>query len=47
MIVFTGNANPRLAQDISGYLQIPLGKITLGRFSDGEVMVEVMENVRG
>ncbi|MDH5191903.1 MAG: ribose-phosphate diphosphokinase, partial [Gammaproteobacteria bacterium] len=41
------NANPRLAQDISGYLQIPLGKITLGRFSDGEVMVEVMENVRG
>ena len=47
MIVFTGNANPRLAQDISGYLQMPLGKITLGRFSDGEVMVEVMENVRG
>ncbi len=47
MIVFTGNANPRLAQDISGYLQIPMGKVTLGRFSDGEVMVEVMENVRG
>lgn len=47
MIVFTGNANPRLAQDISGYLQMPLGKMTLGRFSDGEVMVEVMENVRG
>ncbi|MDH5436345.1 MAG: ribose-phosphate diphosphokinase [Gammaproteobacteria bacterium] len=47
MIVFTGNANPRLAQDISGYLQFPMGKVTLGRFSDGEVMVEVMENVRG
>ena len=45
--MFTGNANPRLAQDISGYLQFPMGKVTLGRFSDGEVMVEVMENVRG
>ena len=47
MMIFTGNANPRLAHDIAGYLQLPVGKVSLGRFSDGEVMVEVMENVRG
>lgn len=46
MMVFTGNANPRLAMDIAGYLSLPLGKITVGRFSDGEVMVDIDENVR-
>jgi ribose-phosphate pyrophosphokinase len=47
MMVFTGNANPQLAQDIAAHLQMSLGKVIVGRFSDGEVMVEVMENVRG
>jgi ribose-phosphate pyrophosphokinase len=47
MMVFTGNANPQLAQDIVSRLQMPLGKAIVGRFSDGEVMVEIMENVRG
>jgi ribose-phosphate pyrophosphokinase len=45
--VFTGNANPALAQDIVRYLQVPLGRAHVGRFSDGEVTVELMENVRG
>jgi ribose-phosphate pyrophosphokinase len=45
--VFTGNANPALAQDIARYLQVPLGRAHVGRFSDGEVTVELMENVRG
>jgi ribose-phosphate pyrophosphokinase len=45
--VFTGNANPSLAQDIARYLQVPLGRAHVGRFSDGEVTVELMENVRG
>ena len=47
MAVFSGNANPQLAQDIARYLQVPLGRAHVGRFSDGEVTVEVMENVRG
>jgi ribose-phosphate pyrophosphokinase len=47
MAVFTGNANPQLAQDIARYLQVPLGRAHVGRFSDGEVTVELMENVRG
>jgi len=46
MMVFTGNANPRLAMDIAGYLSMPLGKVTVGRFSDGEIMVDIAENVR-
>ena len=45
--VFTGNANPALAQDIARSLQLPLGRAHVGRFSDGEVTVELMENVRG
>ena len=40
MAVFTGNANPQLAQDIARYLQVPLGRAHVGRFSDGEVTVE-------
>ncbi|BAZ95191.1 ribose-phosphate pyrophosphokinase [Thiohalobacter sp. COW1] len=47
MMVFAGNANPQLAQNIVNHLRIPLGKAVVGRFSDGEVMVEIMENVRG
>jgi ribose-phosphate pyrophosphokinase len=45
--VFSGNANPQLAHSIAHYLQVPLGRATVGRFSDGEVTVELMENVRG
>ncbi len=47
MMIFTGNANPRLAMEIASYLNLPLGKIQVGRFSDGEVMVDVADNVRG
>lgn len=47
MMVFAGNANPPLAQSIAAHLHMSLGKVIVGRFSDGEVMVEVMENVRG
>ncbi|HEY5633729.1 MAG TPA: ribose-phosphate pyrophosphokinase [Burkholderiaceae bacterium] len=46
-MIFTGNANPRLAADVAAHLHMPLGKATVGRFSDGEVMVEILENVRG
>lgn len=46
-MVFTGNANPQLAQDIVNHLRMPLGKAVVDRFSDGEVAVEIMENVRG
>ncbi len=45
--VFTGNANPALAQEITRHLHVPLGRAHVGRFSDGEVNVELMENVRG
>ncbi len=47
MMVFTGNANPMLAKAVVKYLDCPLGKAVVGRFSDGEIMVEIMENVRG
>ncbi|MBI2779273.1 MAG: ribose-phosphate diphosphokinase [Gammaproteobacteria bacterium] len=47
MMVFTGNANPRLAEDVVSHLNMPLGKANVGRFSDGEIMVEIMEHVRG
>lgn len=47
MMVFSGNANPKLANEIAARLQLPLGKAVVGHFSDGEVMVEIMENVRG
>jgi ribose-phosphate pyrophosphokinase len=45
--LFSGNANRALAQDISNYLHLPLGKAHVGRFSDGEVQIEILENVRG
>jgi ribose-phosphate pyrophosphokinase len=47
MMVFTGNANPKLAQDVAKHLHIHLGRANVGRFSDGEVMVEILEHVRG
>ncbi len=47
MMIFAGNANPQLAQDITARLNMPLGKALVGKFSDDEVMVEIMENVRG
>jgi ribose-phosphate pyrophosphokinase len=47
LMVFTGNANPKLAEAVARHLHIHLGRATVGRFSDGEVMVELLENVRG
>ena len=45
--VFTGNAHKALAQEICECLGVPLGKIQVGRFPDGEVRLQIMENVRG
>jgi ribose-phosphate pyrophosphokinase len=47
MMVFTGNANPKLAQKVASRLYLSLGKADVGKFSDGEVAVELNENVRG
>src|SRR5204863_7343067 len=47
LMLFSGNANPRLAQRVAKNLNIQLGRSTVSRFSDGEVMVELLENVRG
>ena len=47
MALFAGNANPALSQEIARHLMVPLGRAVVGRFSDGEVNVELMENVRG
>jgi len=47
MMVFAGNANPKLANDVVDHLGLSLGKINVGNFSDGETHVEILENVRG
>ena len=47
LMVFTGTANPELAQQVVKHLDISLGRADVGRFSDGEVAVELLENVRG
>ena len=47
LMIFAGNANPKLASDIAQGLDLPMGKAIVDRFSDGEVMVEIMENIRG
>ncbi|MDO8958399.1 MAG: ribose-phosphate pyrophosphokinase, partial [Rhodocyclaceae bacterium] len=47
LMVFTGNANPKLAADVAKRLSISIGRCTVGRFSDGESNVEILENVRG
>jgi len=45
--LFSGNAHPQLAAKIAQHLDLPVGKCNVGRFSDGEVSVEIMENIRG
>ncbi|MBP6096729.1 MAG: ribose-phosphate pyrophosphokinase [Methyloversatilis sp.] len=47
LMIFTGNANPKLAADVAKRLSMSLGRAQVGRFSDGEVNVEILENVRG
>lgn len=47
LMIFSGNATPELAEAVARYLNIPLGKANIDRFSDGEINVEIMENVRG
>jgi len=47
MMLFSGNSNSELAEKVAKNLAIPLGRATVGRFSDGETMVEILENVRG
>ncbi len=45
--IFTGNSNPVLAQKVAAYLKVPIGDITVKKFSDGETFVKINENVRG
>ena len=45
--VFAGNSNPRLAEAIAKKLELPLGQVELGKFSDGETSVHLAETVRG
>lgn len=47
LAIFSGNAHPALAQTVAEHLHIPLGKADVGRFSDGEIAIEIKENVRG
>ena len=47
MAIFSGNAHPKLAHEIARVLHVPLAKAFVGRFSDGEISVEIMENIRG
>lgn len=47
MILFSGNATPKLAQKIASHLDFSLGKAKVARFSDGEIAIEILENVRG
>jgi ribose-phosphate pyrophosphokinase len=47
LMVFSGNAIPQLATEVASHLHVSLGRAKVGRFSDGEVMVEILENVRG
>ena len=47
MAVFSGNAHPKLAHDIARSLMVPLARAHVGRFSDGEINVEILENIRG
>ncbi len=47
LMVFTGNANPLLGKEVARRLNIPVGRAVVGKFSDGEVNIELLENVRG
>lgn len=47
LLLFSGNANPRLSQEIAEYLKIPLASADVTQFSDGEIQVKINQNVRG
>lgn len=47
LMVFTGNANPKLAANVVKHLDISLGNVSVTKFSDGEIAIELLENVRG
>jgi ribose-phosphate pyrophosphokinase len=47
LLIFSGRANPALTESICGYLQIEMGRIRLGNFSDGELYCQIEENARG
>ena len=47
LMLFSGNANPKLSRDIANYLKTSLGQAMVGQFSDGEIQIEINENVRG
>jgi len=47
LILFSGNANRALSQEIADYLGVPLGEAEVSRFADGEILVQIFENVRG
>ncbi len=47
LMLFSGNANPKLSQDVAGYLKTSLGQAMISKFSDGEIQIEILENVRG
>jgi len=46
-MIFTGNSNPSLSASIASELDLPIGRAVVGTFSDGETMIEILENVRG
>ena len=47
IMIFSGNASQDLTKSVAEHLNLPIGKALIGRFSDGETMVEIQENVRG
>src|SRR5258708_35519813 len=47
LVVFSGNSNKSLVKEICDYLQTPMGRCEVGKFSDGEIQIEISENVRG
>ena len=47
LMIFTGNSNPSLSASIASELDLPIGRAVVGTFSDGETMIEILENVRG
>ena len=46
-MIFSGTSNPELAEEISNYLEMPLSKAVINRFSDGEINIKIAESVRG
>ena len=47
LLIFSGNANPNLSAQVVDYLKVPLGNARVEQFSDGEIAIEILENVRG